>query len=96
MIASNQLTNEQKVLKVKCESDFLFFMRYIYKENNRRNFIVAPHFVLLADFVMKIVKGEVKRGIINIPPRYGKTEMLVKEFIVKTKNRLKQTSSPKS
>ena len=64
-----------------CEEDFLFFMRYIYKENNRRNFIVAPHFVLLANFVMRIINGEVKRGIINIPPRYGKTESLVKCFI---------------
>lgn len=75
------LTNEEKVLKVMCEEDFLFFMRYIYKENNRRNFIVAPHFVLLANFVMRIINGEVKRGIINIPPRYGKTESLVKCFI---------------
>tara|TARA_R110000868_G_scaffold367438_1_gene630409 strand:- start:1044 stop:2432 length:1389 start_codon:yes stop_codon:yes gene_type:complete len=75
------LTNEEKVLKVMCEEDFLFFMRYIYKENHRRNFIVAPHFVLLADFVMRIIKGEVKRGVINIPPRYGKTEALVKCFI---------------
>jgi predicted phage terminase large subunit-like protein len=75
------LTNQEKVLKVMCEEDFLFFMRYIYKENNRRNFIVAPHFVLLANFVMRIINGEVKRGIINIPPRYGKTESLVKCFI---------------
>jgi predicted phage terminase large subunit-like protein len=75
------LTNEEKVLKVMCEEDFLFFMRYIYKENNRRNFIVAPHFVLLANFVMRIINGEIKRGIINIPPRYGKTESLVKCFI---------------
>ena len=81
MIVSNNLTNEQKVIKVKCENDFLFFTRYIYKENHRRNFIVAPHFVLLANFVMRIVNGEVKRGIINIPPRYGKTESLVKCFI---------------
>lgn len=75
------LTNEEKVLKVMCENDFLFFMRYIYKENNRRNFIVAPHFVLIADFIKKIIDGKIKRGIINIPPRYGKTETLVKQFI---------------
>lgn len=75
------LTNEEKVLKVMCENDFLFFARYIYKENHRRNFTVAPHFVLIAEFVMKIIKGEIKRGIINMPPRYGKTELLVKCLI---------------
>jgi len=75
------LTNEEKVLKVKCENDFLFFCRYMYKEIHRRNFIVAPHFVLIVEFLMRVFNGEVKRGIINIPPRYGKTELVIKLFI---------------
>lgn len=75
------LTNEQKVLKVKCENDLLFFTRYIYKENHRRNFIVAPHFILIANALQDVVNGKVKRLIINIPPRYGKTELAVKCFI---------------
>lgn len=77
----NNLTKEQKVLKVKCESDLLFFTRYIYKENHRRNFIVAPHFVIIANALEKVAKGKTKRLIINIPPRYGKTELAVKCFI---------------
>ena len=75
------LTNRELILRAKCEKDFLFFMRYLYKENNNRDFIVAPHLVKIAHFVMRIIKGEVKRGIINIPPRYGKTETLVKGLI---------------
>jgi len=75
------LTNEEKVLKVMCENDFLFFCRYMYKEIHRRNFIVAPHFVLIVEFLMKVFNGEIKRGIINIPPRYGKTELVIKLFI---------------
>lgn len=77
----NPLTNEQKVLKVKCENDLLFFTRYIYKENHRRNFIVAPHFVKIANTLTDVVNGKIKRLIINIPPRYGKTELSVKCFI---------------
>lgn len=77
----NNLTNLQKVLKVKCEKDLLFFTRYIYKENHRRNFIVAPHFVLIAKALQDVVNGKTKRLIINIPPRYGKTELAVKCFI---------------
>lgn len=53
----------------------------MYKENHRRNFIVAPHFVMIASFLMKVFNGEVKRGIINMPPRYGKTELVIKLFI---------------
>jgi predicted phage terminase large subunit-like protein len=75
------LTNEEKVLKVLCEKDLLFFTRYIYKENNRRNFIVAPHFVMIANKLMDVINGKCKRLIINIPPRYGKTELAVKNFI---------------
>ena len=75
------LTNEDKVLKVMCENNFLFFCRYMYKEIHRRNFIVAPHFVLIVEFLMRVFNGEVKRGIINIPPRYGKTELVIKLFI---------------
>jgi len=75
------LTNYQKVLKVKCENDLLFFTRYIYKENTRRNFIVAPHFIEIANTLTDVVNGKIKRLIINIPPRYGKTELAVKCFI---------------
>lgn len=75
------LTNEQKVLKIWCESHLLNFTRYIYKENHRRNFTVTPHFVLMANALMKVIIGETKRLIINIPPRYGKTELAVKNFI---------------
>ena len=75
------LTNEEKVLKVICEKDLLFFTRYIFKENTRRNFTVSPHFVLIANKLMDVINGKVKRLIINIPPRYGKTELAVKNFI---------------
>lgn len=75
------LTNEEKVLKVMCENDLLFFTRYIYKENHRRNFIVAPHFVIIANKLMDVINGKTKRLIINIPPRYGKTELAVKNFV---------------
>ena len=64
-----------------CEKDLLFFTRYIYKENNRRNFIVTPHFVIIANKLMDVINGKTKRLIINIPPRYGKTELAVKNFI---------------
>lgn len=75
------LTNKQKVLKVMCEEDLLFFARYMYKENHRRNFSVAPHFVEITKALHKVWKGETNRLIINIPPRYGKTELAIKMFV---------------
>jgi len=81
MTISRNLTNEEKVLKVKCDNSLLFFTRYIYKENHRRNFIVAPHLVKITKALEDVVNGKTKRLVINIPPRYGKTELAVKCFI---------------
>lgn len=75
------LTKKEKILKAKCERDLLFFSRYIYKENTLRNFIIAPHFVKIANTLQEVANGNIKRLIINIPPRYGKTELAVKCFI---------------
>lgn len=75
------LTKKEKILKVICEEDFLFFARYIYKENHRRNFIVTPHFIKIAQTLEAVTRGEIKRLIINLPPRYGKTELAIKLFV---------------
>lgn len=75
------LTKEEKVLKVMCENDLLFFMRYIYKSIHNKKFSIAPHFEKMAETLMKVINGEITRLIINIPPRYGKTELAVKGFI---------------
>lgn len=46
-----------------------------------KEFIVAPHHIEIANALMKVVRGETRRLIINIPPRYGKTEIAVKMLI---------------
>lgn len=73
--------NRNKVLKYKCEKSLLFFARYIYKENHNRKFIMSKHFEIIAELLESVVRCEVNRVIINIPPRYGKTELAIKIFI---------------
>jgi len=75
------MTSEDKVLKTKCENSLLFYARYIYKEVHGRNFIISDHFIIIAEFLTKVYNLEIKRGIINIPPRYGKTELAIKIFV---------------
>lgn len=75
------MTNEQKVLKVMCEDSLLFYARYIYKESHNRKFIMSPHFEEIANFLEAVFRGEITRGIINMPPRYGKTELVIKIFV---------------
>lgn len=75
------MTNEHKVLKYMCEDSLLFYARYIYKETHNRKFILSKHFEQIADFLEAVYRKEIIRGIINIPPRYGKTELVIKIFV---------------
>jgi len=75
------LTNKQKVTKYKCENDFLFFVRYFFKKRFGYKFIVNSHHQLISDTLTRVVDGEITRLVINMPPRYGKTEMAVICFI---------------
>ena len=70
-----------EVIKNKCIDSLLFFTRFIFKENTGNKFEVAPFHIELAQTLEKVNKGEINRLIINIPPRYGKTEIAVKMFI---------------
>lgn len=56
------------------------FARWMFV--NRRNYPWqrAPHHKLICDKLEAVMRGEVKRLIINVPPRYSKTE-LVKLFV---------------
>ena len=59
----------------------LNFTRYFFKSAYKRKFVVGQHHVAIANALDKVLKGETKRLIINMPPRYGKTELAVKHFI---------------
>jgi len=76
-------TQEEKdaVTKYKLQNDFLFFTRYMFKQNYNRKFVVSPHHEKIAKKLKEVIDGKCKRLIINIAPRYGKTELAVKAFI---------------
>lgn len=59
----------------------LNFTRYFFKEGGLRRFVVGEHHKRVCDALEKVLRGETKRLIINIAPRYGKTELAVKNFI---------------
>lgn len=64
------------------ESDTLNFTRYFFKEITAgKKFIVGKHHRLICDKLNDVLQGKTRRLIINIAPRYGKTEVAVKNFI---------------
>jgi len=72
---------EQSFLKAKLLSDNLFFTRYFFKHQYGRKFVIGEHHRLIAEKLNAVLRGEITRLIINIAPRYGKTEQIVKGFI---------------
>lgn len=69
------------ILKTWCLSGVLKFTRYFFKQRNKRKFVVGDHHKQISDALDKVLAGEIKKLIINIAPRYGKTELAVKNFI---------------
>lgn len=62
-------------------SDPLIFTRYFFKDRFNKRFVVGAHHVKIAEALHRVLMGQTKRLIINIAPRYGKTELAVKNFI---------------
>lgn len=62
-------------------ADLYFFARWMFARRRGYRWQRATHHRLLCDALMRIYRGESTRLIINIPPRYSKTELAVVNFI---------------
>jgi len=57
-----------KVAKVICEGSMLDFTRYFFVKRFGRKFVVNWHHEVICNALDKVVKGDIKRLIINISP----------------------------
>lgn len=80
---TTDLTLEQAVIKAKCEKDHLFFSRYFFKHRQGIKFRINWHHVLIADVVERVIKGELKNVVINVPPGSSKTELVAINLIAR-------------
>lgn len=74
---------EKALIKYKANNSTLFFTRYFFKQKTGRKFVIGEHHRIISEALDKVLKGEITRLIINIAPRYGKTELAVKNFIAR-------------
>jgi len=72
---------ELAVLRDLVRKDYYFFARYMFKKRHGFKWQHAAHHQLVCDALMRVHSGESKRLIINIPPRYSKTELAVVDFM---------------
>lgn len=72
---------EQKLIKYKVTKSFEFFIKYFFKKKSGRKFIMNDHHLEIIAALNDVIQGHTKRLIINIAPRYSKTEIAVKMLI---------------
>lgn len=65
----------------KVKGSVIDFTRYFFVQRYGFKFKVARHHREIAGMLDRVISGDVKRLIINIAPRYGKTELAVMNFI---------------
>ena len=69
------------ILKTWCLLSVLNFTRYFFQVRFNREFIIGDHHKKVCALLDDVLAGKVKKAIINIGPRYSKTELAVKNFI---------------
>jgi predicted phage terminase large subunit-like protein len=63
------------------QTDLLTFSRYMFRARRGVDMKEAPFHYAICAALERVVTGKTKRLIINIPPRSGKTEIAVKNFM---------------
>lgn len=77
--------NQTRLEELRCTllASPLLFTQTFYKIRTGRDFIIShpeyteSHFITICKLLKKVFSGEINKLIINIPPRYGKTEMMI-------------------
>jgi predicted phage terminase large subunit-like protein len=71
---------ERRVYRSLSMADLFWFTRWMFVNRRGYTWQQANHHKTVCDALMRVFRGECKRLIINIPPRYSKTE-IVKNFV---------------
>lgn len=73
--------NELAVAAEMARGDLYFFSRLMFKSRKGMTWQRARHHKTVCDALMRVYRGECSRLILNLPPRYSKTELSVVNFM---------------
>lgn len=74
---------QRKASALAPEGKLLDFARWYFPEREGMEFIEGPHHRVIGETLDRVLRGEITRLIINVPPGYTKTEAAVVNFIAK-------------
>ncbi len=73
-------TQQQHILRLASYNDLHTYNRYMYMCMNRVKWLDNFHHRIVCDALMDVFHGRRKNLLINIPPRYSKTELAIVAF----------------
>ena len=78
------LEKKAKSIKLRrsLESSQIAFTKFFFKSRGE-TFIPGQHHLLIDDALQKVEKGEIKNLLITLPPRFGKTQIAVIDWIAR-------------
>lgn len=62
-------------------ADLYFYTRWMFYQRRRFQWKRGPHHKVICDALMRVFSGHCRRLIVNLPPRYSKTELAVPNFV---------------
>lgn len=68
---------DHELEKLTAEGRLLDFTRWMFEKRNKQPFLVNIHHEAMDEALMAVINGQIANLIINIPPRYSKTEEAV-------------------
>ena len=71
---------ERRAYRSLAMTDLYWFTRWMFANRRSYTWRQAAHHATVCGALMRVFQGECKRLIINIPPRYSKTE-IIKNFV---------------
>jgi predicted phage terminase large subunit-like protein len=72
---------QKAILKNLLLNNNLAFTKYFFKQRTNQTLISNIHHKIIGETLDKVFNGEITRLIVNMPPRYTKTEQIVISFI---------------
>lgn len=70
------LSDELLIIKEKCEHSFYEFVKHAWKTLENRDFIDGWHVKVLCDHLEAVYYMDIRKLVINLPPRTGKSNIV--------------------
>ena len=77
MDTNGNSSDKNVVINELAREDFYFFCRYMFRKQYGYKWQQAPHHEIICHQLMRVFRGECTRLILNLPPRYSKTQLMI-------------------